>query len=460
MMRPQSFARAIVLTLMLILPQGRVAAEPITMRQAVELARQNNLAVRAASEDHQAALWGVRSARASLFPSISFSSSARRVDPDTYDCANASLDFLEGMDIEVEPFMYETTYETGFSASVPLFNGGKLWGGVGLAGAARDAALHSFESTIRAIEVVAKESYLNVLRTQALLGVARDAASASEKRVEAAGREVEVGVSGRSELLRWEAQRAEDRMLLVEAENSSVLARMQLANVLGLPLDADLEPQDVSKLELKARTGRFIGLIGENLVSEDEARRLLALNPDFLAPGDAARIGACGVTIARGAFLPSLNAQGSYGWKADGDIKPDNEVAWSMTMFLEVPVFTSFKNLSDYQMSRRSYLAAVRMKEDAERQMIVGFRAAAATLKSRLRGLDAAERFVAQANEHLSSMENMFDRGMVSHNDLIDARVAYDRSRVGYINALYDCFISLAELEQLVGESPAVERAQ
>ncbi len=460
MMKPQSLARAIVLALMLILPQSHVAAEPITMRQAVELARQNNLSVRAASEDHQAALWGVRSAWASLLPSVSFGSSARRVDPDTYARANASLDFLEGMGIEVEPFMYETTYETGFSASVPVFNGGRLWGGVGLAGAARDAALHSFESKVRAIEVVAKESYLNVLRAKALQGVARDAASASEKRVGAAAREVDVGISGRFELLRWEAQLAEDKMLLVDAENSHVLARMQLANVLGLPLDADLEPQDVSRLELRARTGDFVGLMGDDLVSEDEARRLLASNPDFLAPGDAARIGASGVAIARGAFLPSLNAQGSYGWKADGDIKPDDEVAWSMTVFLEIPVFTSFKNLSDYQVSRRSYLAAVRMKEDAERQMIVGLRAAAATLESRLRGLDAAERFVEQADQHFSSMKNMFDQGMIADSDLIDARVAYDRSRVGYINALYDCFISLAELEQLVGRSPAVERTQ
>jgi outer membrane protein TolC len=460
MITPQSFARAIVLVLMLVLPQSRAVAEPITMQQAVELARQNNLAVRAASENYQAALWGVRSARASLFPSVRFSSSMRRVDPDTYDRANASLVFLEEMGIDVEPFLYETTYETGFSASVPVFNGGRLWGGVGFAGATRDAALHSFESAARAIEVTAKEAYLAVLRAQALLGVARDAVSASEKRVREAGRKIEVGVSGRSELLRWEAQFAEDRTLLVDAENSLVLARLQLANILGLPLDADLEPEDVSRLELKARIEGFVGLTGDDLVSEAEARRLLASNPDFLVPGDAAGIEACEVTIARGAFLPSLNVQGSYGWKADGDIKPDNEVAWSVTALLEVPVFTSFKNLADYQMSRRSHFAAVRMKEDAERQMVVGLQAAAATLKSRLRALDAAERFVAQSEEHFGSMKNMFGQGMISDNDLIDARVVYDRSRIGYINALYDCFISLAELEQLVGKSPAVERKQ
>ncbi len=460
MITPQSLARAIALALVLVLPQSRAAAEPITMQQAVELAMQNNLAVRAASENYQASIWGVRSAWASLFPSVKFSSSMRRVDPDTYNRANASLGFLEDMGIEVEPFLYETTYETGFSASVPVFNGGRLWGSVGLAGAARDASFHSLESVARAIEVATKEAYLDVLRAQALLGVACDAMSASEKRAEEAGRKVEVGISGRSELLRWEAQLAEDRMLLVDAENAVVLARLQFANVLGLPLDADLEPQDVSRLELKARIGGGVGFVGDGLVSEAEARRFLASNPDFLVPGDAARIEAHAVTIARGAFLPSLNLQGSYGWKADGDIKPDNEVAWSVTAFLELPVFTSFKNLSDYQMSWRSHLAAVRAKEDAERQMVVGLRAAAATLKSQLRALDAAEQFVAQSEEHFGSMENMFGQGMISDNDLIDARVAYDRSRIGYINALYDCFIRLAELEQLVGKSPAVERKQ
>ena len=240
MITPQSFARAIAFALVLVLPQCCAEAEPITMQQSVELALQSNLAVRAASENYQASLWGVRSARASFFPSVKFSSSILRVDPDTYDRANVSLGFLEEMGIEVEPFLYETTYETGFSATVPVFNGGRLWGGVGLAGAARDASFHSLESVARAIEVAAKEAHLGVLRAQALLGVACDVMYASEKRAKEAARRVEVGVSGRSELLRWEVQLTEDRMLLVDAENSVVLARLKLR---ALPA-ADVDGQE------------------------------------------------------------------------------------------------------------------------------------------------------------------------------------------------------------------------
>lgn len=169
----------------------------ITLEQAVDIAFENNLSLKAAYEDYDAAKWGLRSARASLLPSVHLTSTVTRVDRETYRRANASLEFIEEFGVELEPFMYETTYSTGLSATMPIFNGGRLWGAVGMAGASRDAALHACESMRRQVKADAKAACFDVLRTEALVGVARDAVGVARSRVETARRMVEVGLRSR-----------------------------------------------------------------------------------------------------------------------------------------------------------------------------------------------------------------------------------------------------------------------
>ncbi len=462
--QPSPGSALVIVLLAAVCLAGGVApsagAEVVTLERAVELAVANNLMLAAAREERDAAKWGLRSATSSLFPSVSFSSRATRVDPDTYRRANSSLDFLDEMGFEVEPFLYETTYETGFNVNVPIWNGGRLWAGVGAAGAGRDAAEHVYGATRRQVEVDAKNAYFGVLRAEALLNVARDAAGAAERSLAATRRKFEVGLVPKVELLRWEVVLAEDERDLAQAEAGTLVARSHLAGVLGLPLDADLGLVNLTRVELEAGHRDLAWVLGIDSIPEARARELLAANPEYLSLADAARASRAGVTIARGAFLPSLNAVGSYGWKADDDIDPDDETAWSVTLALDLPIFTSFKNLSDYQQSKRTHIAAQRRQEDLERGMITGLRSVVASLRSSMKALDAAEKQVAQTEEFQKNVTNRYDQGLAPYTELVDARVLYDGSRAGYVNALYDAYVAFAEVERLVGRAPARESGE
>lgn len=431
--------------------EGVASRQVLTLERAVELADEHNPGLRAARSEYEAAGWAVWSARAALFPSVGLSSTARRVDPDTYRRANASLAFAEELGIDVEPFLYETTYETGFYATVPLWNGGRLWGAAGMAAAARDGARHAWESRRRAVIVEAKSAYFDVLRTEALAGIQRDAVRASTRRVDAASRSYEIGLGSRAELLRWQLQLAQDDRALAEAERAADLARTGLRSVLGLPLDAEFDLVDVRRSEFEEQIRALDWLLDAAPVSEEEALEFLRDNPDFLALEAATRMSGSGVTIARGAFLPSLNATGSYGWKADDDIDPDDETVWSVTVALDLPIFTSFRNLADYRGSRKSYLAARSREEEGKRGLIASLRNAVASVRSAIKALAASEAEAAQAEEFLANVANRRDQGMASYTELVEARVLHDRGRMSSVNALYDCFVAVADVERILG---------
>lgn len=438
------------------------AGEHLTLDGALELARENNLSLAAAREDYEAARWGLRGAWASLFPSIRLSSTARRIDEETYRRANASLGPIQDAfpDADIEPFAYETTYETMFTGSVPIWNGGRLWGAIGAAGAGRNAAAHAYESRRRAVEVEAKGAYFDVLRAEDLLAVSRDAVRAASRNLEAAKRRFDIGLVGRAEYLRWRVQLADERKALADAEHAVRMARTRLVQVLGLPMDDDPKLVPVARSELDAEIDAFSWALGKEAITEERARELLAGNPDYLAIAAGTQIERSNLTIARGAFLPALNASGSYGWKADDDIEPDDETAWSVIVALDLPVFTSFQNLSQYQSSRRSYLAAVRRQDDAERSMVAAVRNTVGSLRSSLKALAAAETLLEQTEEFLKSVTGRYDQGAAPYTEFVDARVLYDRSRTGYINALYDAFLAFAEAERLLGREPATESGE
>jgi outer membrane protein TolC len=441
-------------TVLVLSPAGGESfARELNIDEAVELALERNLSLDAARLDYESANWGLRSARASLLPSVGLSSTARRVDQDTYTRANASLGFAEQMGIDVEPFLYETTYETGFRVSAPIWNG-QLWGAVGVAGGARDAAGHAYEARRRAVVAEAKAAYFGVLRAEALLSVSLDAVDAAWENAEAARRRHEVGLVPLSEVLRWQVLAAEYEKALADAETAVTMARTQLVNVLGLPLDLTFEFPAVDPAALDARYTEFAWLTAPGYLTESRARELLAGNPDYEGLADVTRMSGAGVSVARGAFMPSLNASGSYGWKADSDIKPDDETAWSVTLALDLPIFTSFKNVSDYQQSKRSYLAARRRQEDLERVMIASLRGAVSILVSSSKALVAADKLIEQSADHLKSVTNRHNEGMAPYTEFTDARVLFDRSRVGYVNAIYDGLMAVAEIERLLGDAP------
>ncbi len=455
-MNPGTACAVLALAILLTLSPavGESFARELSIDEAVELALERNLSLEAARLDHESANWGLRSARASLLPSVGLSSTARRVDPDTYERANASLGFAEEMGMDVEPFLYETTYETGFRVSAPVWNG-QLWGAVGVAGGARDAAGHAYEARRRSVVAETKSAYFDVLRAEALLSVSLDAVDAAGENAEVARRRHEVGLAPLAEVLRWQVMVAEDEKALADAETAVTMARTQLASVLGLPLDATFELPEVDRAALDARYAEFAWLTTPGYLTESRARDLLADNPDYRSLADVTRMSRAGVSVARGAFMPSLNASGSYGWKADDDIEPDDEAAWSVTLALDLPIFTSFKNMSDYQQSRRDYLAARRRQEDLERFMIAGLRGAVSALMSSSKGLVAAETLVDQSAEYLKSVTNRHNEGLAPYTELTDARVLFDRSRVGYVNALYEGVVAVAEIERLLGDAPA-----
>jgi outer membrane protein TolC len=89
--------------------------------------------------------------------------------------------------------------------------------------------------------------------------------------------------------------------------------------------------------------------------------------------------------------------------------------------------------------------------------MVAGLRGAVSTLAASSKALEAAERLVEQSADHLKSVQNRYNEGLATYSEFADAQVLFDRSRVGHVNAVYDGFLAVCDVECLIGDSPCTE---
>ena len=204
--------------------------------------------------------------------------------------------------------------------------------------------------------VDAKSAFFDVLRAEALLRVARDAVEAARRECRGRGAEARGRrFAGRQTAALGGPMLAEDERALVDAENAVVLAQDALA----------ARSDSRSTRTSNSRTLELSGGLDELRTSELLGRWSPCPNggDSEAAPGGQSRLpgvwrdvttsSGTGVTIARGALLAVAQCVRQLRLEGRRRHRPGRRGRVVGDAGPRPSVFTSFKNLSDYQQSRR-----------------------------------------------------------------------------------------------------------
>ena len=165
------------------------------------------------------------------------------------------------------------------------------------------------------------------------------------------------------------------------------------------------------------------------------------------------------VSLAKGAYLPRLAANASFGKQAlpsdflpsGGDFKDD----WSAGVSVQIPIFNGFKRKAEVEIAkvqlRTSELQLSQLREsislDVEQQRGELLRAAA-LIRARTQTVSQAERVYELTN--LS-----YERGLQTNLQLSDARLQLQQARGNEAQALHDYYVALARLLRASGATEA-----
>lgn len=231
------------------------------------------------------------------------------------------------------------------------------------------------------------EDYFAVLRAENLVEVAREALQLAERQLAVARDRFEVGTAARADVLRAESQVRRTRAELLQLEGQRNLALLKFRQTLGLPPDAPVRPKPVT-------------------VEFQPAR------PDVGAD----------VAFALEHRLEVLRAQTSL------------EAARK-----QVEVTSN-----DYTpaVTRETARVGVRKAEVALREVrdsvVLEVHQLAQTLADTEERLAALQQSVEAAREVLRVSQAMYEAGVATDVEVLDAQTALTRARSEYVNALFD----------------------
>lgn len=410
----------------------------LTLEAALQKARAESFPVRDAEAQHRARRAQKRQSLAVFFPRIS----AAEEGATTTDPLNAFGFKLRQETVTQADFAPTTlndperidNFTTRVQVEQPLVNLDGLFDRRAASSAVKAAA----KQTERTREVVAfqvKKGYFGLVLAREQLEVIDEALNAARKNAQQSEDLFDEGMITRADVLA-----ARVRVLDLESRRTDAVARFrsasdQLRFLLGVKERVHVQATDSLTQEAPPQDTLTAATANRHR-SDMQALRLRA---------DAAR---AQVRARWMAFVPRLNARGTYAWNDDTAFGTD-AAGYTVGASLTWSLFDGFQQIGKAQQAEAELQRADIALQRQSLQNEVDITEAQRNLMAARQRIKQAEAAVEQAEESLRIRSDRYAEGLERTSDLLQAEATLAERRLAHLQALYQHNVTLYRLELL-----------
>lgn len=369
-------------------------------------------------------------AKASYYPSLKFSTAYTYTSPALLMSKEASTD----------------NYDSRLAVRQTLFDAGATSNLV--QGVHHNITAQEYDTTKTGLDIRLTVStlFIDVLKKQALLVVAKAMLTSTEQHRQQAQALYKGGVSPRADVIKSEVQVSTARLRVVSADNAVLSAKAALSASMGVPvtIQFEVEGQEVERMQ-----HRSLSDVREAL---DQAYHL---RPELM--GVKARLAAADASVsqAESGFYPNVSLDASYGWQENTFVP--TETKWGVGVTVALPVFEQLTTRSKVgqAMANRSIVKAsetlaMRAVELEVEQAWLGMKEAHERQAVTVKALE-------QATEDMSVSEGRYQEGMGVILEVIDAQTALTQAKTNQVVAAFDIATARVKLDRATGQRPMEE---
>jgi outer membrane protein TolC len=418
-------------------PPGR----PITLAEALTLAAQNNLALRAAAYETQIARSQLAQAEAFRRGLVTGNAQYTRVNDRPPTAITVPNPPGPPLSVTLPP-PDPNSWSLGVAYQLPLYTGGRGDAQIVLAKANLRGAEATLERIKQQLVLDVRQAYYGLLLAQAGIGVSQRAVASAEENLRVARARVQAGASPRFDEVQAEVSLASARQGLVRARASEALAAQALDALVALPLDTVLQPRET--MAIVALRGDLPALIRRALESRPELAEQLARIEAAQAAVEIARAGTRPLIV--------LNAGPTFGTSAGTFTGGSTAgLSWSVTLSGTITLWDG--NLTAERI-REAQLRVEQLKA-SEAQLRQGIeldvRRAVINYTAAVEEVAVAEKGVEQGQEQLRIANVRFQAGVSTNLEVVTAQAALSQAELSRVQALYNVNVARAQLERAVG---------
>ncbi len=417
-----------------------VVSSRLSLADAVSLALADNLTLKEARADTDAASAEARFARAQSKLSLSTTTYATAGDSPNIFTTSPGVGPQNLFNVPPHGFA-----DQNIMLMIPLVTGGRIGARI-RAGQSRAA---SAASTLEALRLTtaecAAEAYITLLLRQSLVGAAQSRLQAEDEQVRVTQEKVGTGRSAPVDLLREQAEQADARQFLLRAQNDAALALVSLKVVLGVSQDSSFTLSETLD-NLAAHADAFP-------TSATEALQLaLARRPELMAAAQTVEAASDAVKEAQSAYQPQVYgaAMGDTMAFAQGHAR----TGYSVGVTASLPLIDGGQRRADTDAAKARLARAETQAQIARQTVTQEIADAWLTLETAREASRAALAGVTAAKEAYILADLRYNAGKSVAAERLDALAALTRAQGSAAQATADLLIAQAKFSQALGQRP------
>lgn len=409
--------------------EGKAPSAPLTLEEAVNLAMINHPRIVAAKETVQAAEANYGGSFSPYYPQVSGTWNYRRTTSSgTTTSTPTPFDFYAG----------------SLSFTQNIYDFGRREGGVELSFYNLQSAHYTYQATVNDVVLAAKTAFFGYLQARENVKVKAETLRQREELLKQAQAFLEVGTRPKIDVATAEANLANARVQFIQAQNAVQVARVTLANALGIG-GLPVEVQDVVKSE------------AVRLDLNDAKTKAMGQRPEILQLQATARAQESQLKVDEAGHYPTIAFNGDYGRRgrsSESQAAFPLGINWTAGLTFTLPIFTGFQTTYKVQEDKAKIRSFGSQVEDKRQQVLLEVEQAYLNLNQARESINAAEKGVEAAKENLDLATGRYQVGVGSIIEITDAQVLYVNAQTVYIQAKTDLKVAEAQLMRAMGAWP------
>jgi outer membrane protein TolC len=414
-----------------------VAAQPLprvdgalTMEQAVDLAREKNLRVKAADADARTMDSMRREALASFWPQLSANGyfNDQRMAPNVFTSAGTT------MARNYQVFNADQTRDGNVTAMYPLFAGGRDYYGYQAAARRAEAGREMRRGAEVDVAMQARLDYIAALREAENLRVTGDLLRDVEERLRVTREQYDAGRVPRYYLLRDEAERANAVQMDAMGRSRAEQAVIALKTTLGVDLSSSITFADQLRYTPAA------------VSVEEGIRQAGETHPDLRTAIKQREAAQAEVRAAYGNYFPQVSVSYMYDgqWSKNRNETSTTADGYSVGVVVTLPLFDGFQRENALKTAKAKLDRATQGEGLVRQQIAKEVNQTALTLTAAEKSVEASRQGLEQAEEEFRVVKERFESGRGIQLEILDAQVSLTRARFNAVAALAEYNSALA----------------
>lgn len=406
--------------------------------------------------------WEKKNVLAHYLPAIEYSLAYTNIDQKTVDNAQSTfyLPVLEPDsqgNFKLSPYTvpftnpqapYRNSFTHKIAVSQPVSNGGAEIVAIQIAKLARKAFALQQHALAQSLVYNARKAYFDACAASERTKVSQQDLLWTRQNLVNTQVKFETGNVAVTDVLRWESEVAQKESEFLEAQAVEKYMYLSLLHHIGIT------GSDTVTLTLQPFED-FEAWYAKGVIP---LHHTIETNHTYQALKISTQIAQHSKTLSLTSFLPKLNMFMNFetaAWK--NPVEParyhndDIIINRSFGAVLQVPIFSGFRNTTNYKKSHYEHMKAQVDEKKAVSQLQINLKRIALFYRASYESVKAAQKQVELVEKNLSIMQSRYDGGLINQSQLLELSLNAKQARIGYIQKLFECLLYETEYKQNTG---------